>query len=135
AGPAGVDGEVIEARDVRVALERLRDAREVREAKPGMRDGIAVELCAAHDEHAVDVGSAAGLVQRLGQRARRVYALGEGEGPSRHHDVETPGERLPADLSRLPGPAAHDDRVALAGGCIAGDRLEVGEVVLELRPR
>src|SRR5207245_436189 len=40
-----------------------------------------------------------------------------------------------ADLGRLPGLAAHDDRVALAGGRVARDSLEVLEVTAQPRPR
>lgn len=108
----------------------------VRYAKrPRMLECVAIELRAAHHEHALDVVVAAGLVQRLGQRARREHALWKLERASGDDDSEAPRRWLLACSLRFPGPAPHDDRVALARGWVVGDRSAVGEVALELRPR
>lgn len=98
----------------RVALVGAENTCEVE--PPGQRQRLGVDLRPADDEHLLVLGKECdGLLQRVHDRAARNRSL-----LPRDDDVGAVGKRTP---ERLPGLAAHDDRMARRHG------LEMPEVL------
>ena len=105
---------LVQRRETRVALVGAEDPCEVE--LPGQRQRRGVDLRPADDEHLLVRGKQRdGLLQRMDHRA-----AGDLDILARDDDVRPVGKRTP---ERLPGFAAHDDRMARGHG------LEMPEVL------